>query len=157
MLVLSWKPESFPVLPPLSRHMMPFEGGNCHLTMPVLKGRGTHDPLSEIPMVWVFDHGKNRSTMMKHVKMNLRKLCCSFWYQWVIKTHRNAASDGNGGHGVMCLPSLHTRLLDTGLNWARCYGKNWCHFTPKPTVIVYIATSTTLTHSGSTFTNMNWI
>ena len=47
--------------------VMHINGGDCRLTMHVLKGRGERDPLPDITMILVFRCGKRNSIIMKYV------------------------------------------------------------------------------------------
>ena len=39
---------------------------HCHLTMPMVKGRGAHEPIPEIPKICVFKCGRRSSSRIKH-------------------------------------------------------------------------------------------
>ena len=53
------------MLLPLLRHMVPLNDRNCHLTMPVGKGRCTRDALPHSFSMGVFKSFENKSTTTK--------------------------------------------------------------------------------------------
>ena len=61
------KQEPFHVLLPLLCHMVPFNDGNCSLTIPVVKGRCAHEVLPYAFNIRVFKYGKNNSPTIKHI------------------------------------------------------------------------------------------
>ena len=90
--------ESFRVLLPLLRHVMPLNGGTCRLTMLVGKGRCAHDVLPHTFNIGVFRSVKNNSATIKHIyneygniikgcnvafgASDFHKLCASDWRVW---------------------------------------------------------------------------
>ena len=60
------KGEMFCMLPPLLGHAVPLDDGNCRLSMPVVKGRCTHDAPPHTFNKGVFKFIKTNSTTVKH-------------------------------------------------------------------------------------------
>ena len=61
------KREPFHALLPLLLHVVPFNDGNCRLTIPVVKGRCARDALPHALHIGVFKFVKTISTAMKHI------------------------------------------------------------------------------------------
>ena len=63
------KREPFHALLPLLRHVVPLNknDGNCRLTIPVVKGRCTHDTLPHAFHIGVFEFVKTISTAIKYI------------------------------------------------------------------------------------------
>ena len=53
------------MLLPLLHHVVPLDDGNCHLTIPVVKGRWARDVLPHSFNINVFETIKNNSTTIK--------------------------------------------------------------------------------------------
>ena len=64
---MSSKQESFHVLLSLLRHVVPLNDGNCHLTIPVVKGRCACDALPHVFHIGVLKFVKTISTAIKHI------------------------------------------------------------------------------------------
>ena len=89
--------EPFRVLPPLLRHVVPLNDGNCCLRMPVVKRRCARDALPHTSNIDRFKSFKNNSTTFKHIYNESAKIiegcnvafdtsdCCNFpWMLQVI-------------------------------------------------------------------------
>ena len=114
---MCWKREPFHALLPLLHHVVPLNGGNCRLTIPVVKGRCAREALSHAFNIGVLKYGQSNPITMKHIfTMNLRTLMKVVTLLWtaIIESSINSASDWRGEYGDMRWPSLHTRLLDAG-------------------------------------------
>ena len=64
--------------PPLLRHVVPFNDGNCRLTIPVIKGCCACEALPHAFYIWVFKYGKSNPTKIKHIynkSENLNESC----------------------------------------------------------------------------------
>ena len=53
--------------PPIVRHVVPLNDGNCHLTIPVAKGRCAREALPHIFDIGVFKYGKSNHTTIKNI------------------------------------------------------------------------------------------
>ena len=57
--------EPFHALLPLLRHVVPLNDGNCHLTIPVVKGRCDREALPHAFDIGVFKYGRSNHTTIK--------------------------------------------------------------------------------------------
>ena len=65
-------------LPPLLRHVVPLNDGNCRLTIPVVKGRCARDALPHAFDIGVFKYSKSNPSTIKHINNeseNLNESC----------------------------------------------------------------------------------
>ena len=72
------KREPFHALPPLLRHVVPLNDGNCRLTIPVVKGRCARDALPHAFDIGVFKYSKSNLSTIKHINNeseNLNESC----------------------------------------------------------------------------------
>ena len=72
------KQEPFHALPPLLRHVVPLNDGNCRLTIPVVKGRCARDALPHAFDIGVFKYSKSNPSTIKHINnesKNLNESC----------------------------------------------------------------------------------
>ena len=72
------KREPFHALLPLLRDVVPLNDGNCHLTIPVVKGGCACEALHHAFNIGVFEYGKSNSTTIKHIynkSENLNESC----------------------------------------------------------------------------------
>ena len=72
------KREPFHALLPLLRHVVPFNDGNCRLTIPVVKGRCAREALPHAFNIGVFKYDKSNPTTIKHIhneSENLNESC----------------------------------------------------------------------------------
>ena len=98
------KREPFHALLPLLRHVVPLNDGNCHLTIPVVKGRCAREALPH-------------HTTIKHIyneSENLNGSCDVVLTATIGGIFHNNISDWRGECGDTRWPSFHTRLLDAG-------------------------------------------
>ena len=104
--------------PPLLRHMVPLNDGNCHLTLPVVKGRYAREALPHAFNIGVFKYGKSNSTTIKHIyneSENFNESCdVAFNSNNWVESSINSATDWLGENGETRWSWLHTRLLDAG-------------------------------------------
>ena len=106
------------------------DDGNS-LTMPVIKGRGARDPLSEITEIWVFKYAKSHSTTLEHVDGILPKgpyLPClrmadrailagySRCLLWICKLHLE-----------VCCSLWHQSAIKSLWNSTSSARMGWCH------------------------------
>ena len=61
------KQEPFQVLLPLLRHVVHLNDGNCHLTIPVVKGRCAGEALPHAFNIGGFKYGKSNPTKIRHI------------------------------------------------------------------------------------------
>ena len=110
------KGEPFHALLPLLRHVVPLNYGNCHLTIPVVKGRCAREALPHAFNIGVLKYDKSNPTTIKHIYNESENLneSCDVAFDSKVESSINSDSDWRGEYGDTRYPSLHTRLLDAG-------------------------------------------
>ena len=99
--------------PPLLRHMVPRNDGECHLTV---KGRCVRDALRRTFNISVFKSNKKNFAAIKHIYNESANIIesCHVAFDMFMECPINDASDWHSEYSDTRSPSLHTRLLHVG-------------------------------------------